>query len=263
MGEARVLNNMSDVYLQLGDCEKALQVLLEVLEINERYDEALGVAIACFNIADTYSRMNQTALAREYFQRYLDVSGRIHNELGEGYGRLGLGLLHAREGNPAAAEREFREAAEVFGRLGSMSMNAEARMRTAQALVDLGRMDEAAGLVEGLDEESLGARETGFLRFVRGLLLLNGTSAGQADPGGAAGLITESVANTDPISEHDIATRFLALAGALELAGRPDEASRALSDGRAALEKKLAHIVSPVVRDSVRAIQSIRTLLTR
>lgn len=263
LGEARALNNISDVYLQMGDYEKSLQVLMEVLEVNERYDDALGVAIACFNIADTYSRMNQIALAREYFQRYLEVSGRIHNELGEGYGNLGLGLLHTREGDAGAAEREFRKAAATFERLGSMSMCSEARLRLAETLVAMGRLDEAGTLVEGLDEEWLGGRENSYLKYMQGLLALRGRREVPPDPAGAVELLRSSLRNTAPLAEQDIATRFLVLSEALSAAGRSDEAAGVLTEGRAVVEEKLSHTLSPVVRDSIRSIPSIRSLLSK
>lgn len=263
LGEARALNNISDVYMQMGDYEKSLQVLMEVLEVNERYDDALGVAIACFNIADTYSRMNQIALAREYFQRYLEVSGRIHNELGEGYGNLGLGLLHTREGDIRAAEQAFRKAAATFERLGSMSMCSEARLRLAETLVAMGRLDEAGMLVDRLDEEWLGGRENSYLKYMQGLLALRGRREVPPDPARAVELLRSSLRNTAPLAEQDIATRFLVLAEALVSAGRADEAAGVLTEGRAAVEEKLTHTLSPVVRDSIRSIPAIRSLLSR
>lgn len=257
MGESRVLNNMSDSIAQIGDYERTLSVLFEVLEVDEKFDNALGKAIACFNIADCYGKMNNIAQARQYFDRYLEESARISNELGEGYGRMGLGNLAAQDGDFEAAEKEFRAAREVFHKLGSKGLESEARMRRAEALVRLGRPDDAASSLDGIDETSMGPREKSFLLYSKGMIEL---SRGHLQA--AAEFIHGSLQDSAVAPEREIAARCLALAEARAAAGDTAGARSALAAGREDLRRRLGAIPSIAVRNAIASMPVIASVLS-
>ncbi len=256
MGEATVLNNMSDVFVHMGDYEKALAMLLDVLEIDERFDNALGMAIVCFNIADAYGRMNNTAQARQYLDRYLEISARILNELGVGYGRMGLGMIAVQEGDFAAAEGEFAKASCVFSGLGSRGLEAEASMRRAEALVRLGRTDEAESILDGIDQASLGARERTFLAYAHGLVELEGDR-----PQKASAFLRASLQEPGGTPERELAARYSALSEALSRMGDPQGADSALEEGRRELGRRLEAMPSSAVRRAIASMPAVSSLL--
>jgi tetratricopeptide (TPR) repeat protein len=257
MGESRVLNNMSDAIAQTGDYERTLSVLFEVLEVDEKFDNALGKAIACYNVADCYGKMNNIAQARLYFDRYMEESGRISNELGEGYGRMGLGNLAAQDGDFEAAEREFRAAALVFSRLGSKGLESEASMRRVEALARLGRMDDASSELSAVDEAALGPREKSFLLYAKGVVEL---ARGHFQP--AADLLQRSLECPAVTPEREIAARCLALADARAGAGDAAGARTALAEGREDLRRRLSAIPSIAVRNAIASMPVVASVLS-
>jgi len=257
MGESRVLNNMSDSFSQVGDYERTLSVLFEVLEVDEKSDNALGKAIACYNIADCYTKMNNIAQARQYFDRYMEESSRISNELGEGYGRMGLGNLAVQDGDFEIAEKEFRAAAVVFHRLGSRGLEAEARMRRAEALVRTGKPEEAASSLGGIDETALGLREKSFLSYAQGLICLAGGRFPKA-----AELLQESLEGPQAAPERDIAARSLALAEARSAMGDAAGARAAISQGRDEIRRRLEAVPSAAVRNAIASMPVVASVLS-
>jgi len=256
LGEATVLNNMSELYNQSGDYMGNIETLHRVEEINRRHDDALGLAIACYNLAEAHASIGRHRMAREYYQRYMDLSGRIENRLGLAYGRLGLGRLEMDQGRCGTAADYLREAAELFCQLGSAVLETEAGLATARALIRKGDLGEAGALLQELDKEGMRADHEATLRYLRALLQLEAFRAEGEDAllrKALAGL-RQAVSDDSGMQRiPEAARRWLALVEAEELAGgreaglaarrRAAECVRRLLDGvpsersRSVLEK--------------------------
>ncbi len=254
MGEATVLNNMSELYNQAGDYVGDIETLHRVEEINRHHDDALGLAIASYNLAEAHAAIGQHRMARDYYQRYMDLSGRIENRLGLAYGRLGLGRLEMDQKRYATAVENLREAAGLFEELGSAVLQTDARLAMARALVLAGDLAGAGEVLDGLDADDLRKDHRGTLGYLWGLLHLEAYRAGRGDDllSRALSELREVVPKRSGDQQiPEMARRWLTLVEAEELAGGEES-------GRAARERAVNAMRE--LLDGVRSERSVSAL---
>jgi diguanylate cyclase (GGDEF)-like protein len=261
LGEATVLNNMSELYGRRGDYAGDIRLLQRVEEINRRNDDALGLAIASYNLAEAHAVIGRHAMAREYYQRYLDLSGRIENRLGLAYGRLGLGRLETAQGRYDLAADYLEDAVELFGSLGSAGLQAEARLSLVEALIRGGRASEAGGELERMRERNVRADQRSTLHYLRGLLLLEQAGGGGGGPASAA--ITElrrSVEDGEGLQIPVLAQRWQTLIEAEELLDEGD-AGAARERAGSCLSEMLDRVPSEESRRMLAGLPEVSRLL--
>jgi tetratricopeptide (TPR) repeat protein len=265
LGEATVLNNMSEIYNRSGDYITEVEVLKQVEEINRRNDDALGMAIAAYNLAEAHAAIGRHSLARDNYQRYIDLSGRIENRLGLAYGRLGLGRLETAQGRYGMASEYLQEAVELFEELGSPVLELEAGLALSLALLGDGRLQEAAAQVKELEGADLRADHRGTMSYIRGLLHLEEY---RADTGRtellemATGELRDSLEiEVSGGQIPELARRWLSLMEAEELIGGDERAEAAREEARSSLIELLERVPSRESREVLEGIPEVERIL--
>lgn len=252
-------NNMASCYDTLGDPEQALQLLFEALRLNTELDDALGMAIACFNIADMYASLNQVPLCMEYLSRYEALSKRIGNELAEGYGHLVRGNLAVLERDLITAEAQYRLSAQAFRTLGVEGLEAAAKVRLAEVLVDLGR-EEASSVVEDLAALT-SSRTPELAGEVSSLQARMALMQGAHDR--AVDLCTQALARLHPGDVMGFLKAWHLLSLAWEGQGRAQEAVEAIERGVELLRGYVQRISNHSYRSGVLQRPEVRSLCAR
>ena len=264
LGEATVLNNMSDLHCRVGDYLGEIEVLQRVEEINRRHDDALGMAIAAYNLADANASIGRFGQAREYYQRYMSLSDRIENRLGLAYGRLGLGRLETEQGRYGVAEEYLREAVALFRKLGSSSLEVEARLALAESLISAGRLASAEVELEGLEDRELRADQRDGLDQQWGLYHLRASRGDDADGthlAKALGYLRQGVEeNAGSLQIPELAERWLALIEA-EAWGDGEGAAEAGDRARAMLSARLGEVPSQASRAVLEKLPAVEEIL--
>lgn len=261
-GEAMVLNNMHGSYSGTGDYEKAMDTLERVVDLTRRLDDRLGQAIAYYNIAEHFLELNGLYEAKLYYTRYMELSREIGNVLGLGFGHFGLGFLNHLEGNATEAEACYLRALEVFEELECAEPTAGCRLRLAALLVQSGRTGEAGRQLEKLSGQRHPPSTGSEMLFVRGLLKMNEVGTGTEGMNDAARLIRNSLDGLEHgHSAPEASQRFAALAGALGLAGKPDEARDALTEGSDWVFLDLLQVRSAASRNRITGRPEVRAFL--
>ena len=137
-GEALILNNMHDLYAYSGDYNSSLDSLKQVIKLNNKLGDRLGLTIGYYNIAETYTQLNMLDLAQRYFQMYIELNSKIENRLGMAYGQLGLGKLAMVTGKNSKASEYFFNASKIFGELNCLEMKSDTELSRIKALLSLG-----------------------------------------------------------------------------------------------------------------------------
>lgn len=73
-GMATALNNLSPVYLSLGQKDKALEASVEALQIHKKFNNNYGQLCAYNQLGEIYMAMGQANLSRENFMKGVQIS---------------------------------------------------------------------------------------------------------------------------------------------------------------------------------------------
>ena len=174
-------------------------------------------------------------------RRMLDSARATFTDLGHRWGVLeattDAGLVELLAGDPAEAEQHLRQAVDGFHGLGARTRGAQAVALLARALLELGRVDEAAELAD----PSLAGDD---LKASIGLLCVAAeVSARRGDVAEALALSRRAVALAEPTDALvDHADARLALAIVLGIAGRAADASAERARARDLYETKGATV---------------------
>jgi class 3 adenylate cyclase/tetratricopeptide (TPR) repeat protein len=185
----------------------------------------------------------------------LEQARSIFRELGNGEAQVALafstGPLELRTGDPVAAEREFRYALELAGQMGDQGRMTNLASGLAEALLDQGRVDDAAEYAD-LARDTAPADDAsgqGWWRMVTAKVL-----ARHGDVDEAIRLAEESISILEGTDElMTLPDLVLGQADVLRLAGRTDEATGALERAIELFERKGA----------LAEVRRTRELLTR
>jgi class 3 adenylate cyclase/tetratricopeptide (TPR) repeat protein len=189
-------------------------------------------------------RMIGTFLALEGFfdegRELLEQARSIFRELGNGEAQVALafstGPLERRAGDPVAAEREFRYALELAGQMGDQGRMTNLASGLAEALLDQGRVDDAAEYAD-LARDTAPAEDAsgqGWWRMVTAQVL-----ARRGDVDEAMRLAEESISILEGTDELlTLPDLMLGQAEVLRLAGRPNDAAEALERAIELFEQK-------------------------
>jgi tetratricopeptide (TPR) repeat protein len=189
-------------------------------------------------------RMIGTFLALEGLfdegRELLEQARSIFRELGNGEAQVALafstGPLERRAGDPVAAEREFRYALELAGQMGDQGRMTNLASGLAEALLDQGRVDDAAEYAD-LARDTAPAEDAsgqGWWRMVTAKVL-----ARRGDVDEAIRLAEESISILEGTDElMTLPDLMLGQADVLRLAGRTNEAAEAFERAIELFEQK-------------------------
>jgi tetratricopeptide (TPR) repeat protein len=130
------LNNLGEVYFELGDLDAAAECYLQALEISREFS-ALAEGFALFNLGRVYMRQRRVDEAIARFEEALPkqrASGALD---GEALVLQGLGAAQAVTGRRADARSSLTEALRIFEQIGYQEETAE----TAALLAELSAED--------------------------------------------------------------------------------------------------------------------------
>lgn len=119
MGNALVL--MGDVYENLGNFPKALDVLIEGNQLFEEIQNKQGKASALFKIGEIFSLQGNYVKAIDHFMRSLKLREEMGSEAGIAACLFGIGHLNLEQGDPVKAFEQFERAYEIKKKLGDKS----------------------------------------------------------------------------------------------------------------------------------------------
>ena len=250
-GQATVLNNMHGIYSSQGDYTKSLNTMEEVIRIDMKMDDKLGLAIGYYNIAEYYQEINMLDLAREYYDKYLNLNDTIRNELGIGYGRYGLGMLNWLEGELEKSRYFFDGALEVFEKLKFNQLKTGCNLMVARICIQKGEFDKAKEILESVINEKKNTSLTPDILYVKGLLLLFQNDSSRESVELAIGRFRAAIDSSVKQSEVDIALFYSAIASAMRKLGRDEDMIAVLKEGSRKLAEKLQRIKSFSIRNSI------------
>ena len=112
--QAMILNNVGEIYRELGDYERALESYGKCLDISEKNNfKRVGMyATANIGVSDYETKNYQAAIY--FLEKSLATAKEIKNQVMEGYSTRYLGLIHMDLGNYDQADNYFRSAMNVF-----------------------------------------------------------------------------------------------------------------------------------------------------
>jgi CHAT domain-containing protein/Flp pilus assembly protein TadD len=141
---ARALNDIANVYQQLGNYSRSLSIRRQALILFHHATDQAGVADVLNDIAWTYDDMGREVEARRCIQQSLDLSQRLNMRVSTLDNLEGLGLLDAKLGKYDLALTSLNEAL-----AGYKSLHQEDEV--SQVLNDVGQVY----LQQGKNEEAL------------------------------------------------------------------------------------------------------------
>lgn len=262
--QAVIYNNLSDVFISLGQYEKALESIKKALKINNRLGDVVNEAIALHNTAVLYVEINQLALAREYFLRYNDIDLDINDEIGQAFNYQGSGMLYEEEGDFERAEMSFRKAIDVFEKLGIIKEALSCRIELAHLLVINNKIDEAEKIfLAGLKktEEILEKDIENQIFFIKGLLKYKKSVAGDVDALNEAEELIERSLEGRYVYTSLIMRSYYYLIELKRFKKEYDQADQLLQKARNELEKSLNQIEKVHFRESFRNKGYIKKIL--
>ena len=163
--EAVVLGNLGLIYDERGELDKAEEILLKTLEIDEKLELQEGMANSYSNLGIIYSKRGDLDKAEEMCKKSLEIAERLGlwEVMARGYGNLGI--VYQTRGELDKAEEIHVKSLEIAEKLGSQESMASGY--TALGLVhyrrgDLGDAEKMH--IKGLEIEKKIGRLQGMAR---------------------------------------------------------------------------------------------------
>jgi tetratricopeptide (TPR) repeat protein len=215
----RKCSNVGQMYAELGDTDRALELMTRALAVFERADDPPGRT-------DTLSAIAEVTLERigdvPAVTRALDDAFRIASRLGDpsdiAHERIVRAALHLKLEDWVEAARFGREAVTHARAAGTLGYELQGRALTALALAQLGQSAESIDIIDDVE------------RLTRSGIIERGE-------------------------------RVLSLlASAARISGHPERADALTQRAREIVEKRLAEIRDPVLRERYLEIPLVRSI---
>jgi len=182
--QARIFTNLSTFYAEAGDIVRAIDLIVELVEITRRLDERLGLAINLSNLGynrlrlglyaaglhslgeslsvsesigarhlNAFTRLNyglacllvgDLSQARQALEQSLRELVIIQDQFGQAAGWLYLGRLYEEEGEFALAQGHYNQALECFEKSALPEYACDARAGLARCHLRQGKITQAA-----------------------------------------------------------------------------------------------------------------------
>jgi CHAT domain-containing protein/Tfp pilus assembly protein PilF len=109
-GEALNLNNVGQIYLSLGQYDKALKLYQQALNLYQENNYKLGIAVSLNNLGQVYQGKSDFNQALTFNQQALKTYREIGDTTGEGITLSNLGLVYQRQNQLPKALELFQQA---------------------------------------------------------------------------------------------------------------------------------------------------------
>lgn len=144
LGQAAAMNNVSCVYVRLGQLRRAEQSLRGALELNRQSRHGRGVAASNVgNLGDVYLRLGRLREAEAHFVDSLAVRRALDDRYGQADVLQGLGECDHHLGRYDQALEHLAEASALFQEIGSLDGESLVRCVSAAIHRDAGRYRKA------------------------------------------------------------------------------------------------------------------------
>jgi len=150
-GEAVALINRGTLFARQGRSDQAERALERALEAFVDIEDLRGQAITLGNLAALASRRGATERAIELNTEALELFRQLEAEIDAARTAYNLALVHRRLGNLNLAEQMILDAGQRFASQGSTMFEARAYVTQGAIMLDMGRNEESAELLERLD----------------------------------------------------------------------------------------------------------------
>jgi predicted ATPase/class 3 adenylate cyclase len=229
-GIAETLNHMGWVDFYAGDLERARALSEEALAVHERRGDQRGVALSLTNLGGIAQQLGDFERALELNERAFRLRESFNDARSSAYGALNLSWTLIRLGDLERATILTREAERKLRPLGDKQILAYAVFVLGEAELERGRPADAVPLLE--EAVSLGREVMQGSALGLALGVLAEALAKSGDTERAVEYAHEAVALHE--SGGTLMWKVLALrcqGDVLRLAGRPDEARAAYTEG--------------------------------
>lgn len=150
LGMAHGHNNLGSIAVLTHDLDAAIHHREEALRLYERLGNLKGLCSALINYGQFYAMVGRFDRARPLLERGLTLARESEQRYEEVFALWSLGAALGHEGDGDAARRMLEEAMAAAKALGSTQQVIESGLRLAEVCLDLGNLDEAALLLDGL-----------------------------------------------------------------------------------------------------------------
>ena len=233
-----VLGNLSDVYMQMGATEHALQAARGALAAAQATADPQGVAFSQKSIAAIYLARGELATALREYRRTLEILAQTPYPMIEGETWNDLGEIYQRMADYPGSLQAYARALAVWKRMNNRRGEADTLTNRAQTLLDQNEVPAAqTDLMRALDltrADGLKSEQTRALRAL-GLLKL---AAGQ--PSGARRDDQDSLALARESGDIDAESQALRALGDLDFRAGRIAAARTNDENSLALAKRAA-----------------------
>lgn len=111
---ATLLNNIGNVYSEIGDYPKAIDVYMQSLKIKEKFNVHEGVGNALNNIGNLYRAMDNTDRAIEFYQKAVNSFKKANHAIGVANSSFNIGFQFLREEEYDSAVYYMENSLEVY-----------------------------------------------------------------------------------------------------------------------------------------------------
>ena len=154
-------NGAGNVYLSIGNFQKADQMLRKALAVETRLNSHLGMNVDLANIGIVFERREMIDSAWVYFREAMRQSKLAGSTTGQAYGHLNYGRLYTQQGDYDKAVREYRRSMDIVYKDRDLWLWLQPCIKLAGAYILVGIPDSARHYLDRALQtaHSIGARE--------------------------------------------------------------------------------------------------------
>ena len=140
---ASAYNDMGNIYLQSGELADAIRYYLLALKIQQQKGAHSEASRTLTNIGIVYRRLGSNNNALTYFNRALELISEETDPVGKAYVYINQGNTYRDLNEPAKALESYKKALQIRTSTGNMLSSAQALRSVANAYADLNNFSEA------------------------------------------------------------------------------------------------------------------------
>ncbi|MCC3457648.1 CHAT domain-containing tetratricopeptide repeat protein, partial [Microcoleus sp. PH2017_08_TRC_O_A] len=142
-GEAVTLNNIGRVYSELGEQQKALKYYSQSLPLSQAIGDRSGEAGTLNNIGSVYSELGEQQKALEYYSQSLTLSRTISDRHGEARTLNNIGLVYSELGEQQKALEYYSQSLPLHRSISDRHGEARTLNNIGSVYSDLGEQQKA------------------------------------------------------------------------------------------------------------------------
>jgi DNA-binding NtrC family response regulator/tetratricopeptide (TPR) repeat protein len=223
--EAQALLNLGVICQRESDIGRAIQYFLGALSLFSRMGKRLQLRLTTWNLANVYVAVGQFERARTYLEQSRRISEADDSDRGRAFVHFTNGDIAFDQGQFGVALSAYENARSLFSDLGDATRVMEMTVKSAWAAVELGDLDAATGRVAEIgDVEDTTALQRARARAIRGAVLAAVREAESADTSEGIAQLARAIDELEDAEADEDAWRALVFLAA-RYAERGDTAS--------------------------------------